>query len=272
MGRKISDMLFATDMDGTLLNRGKKISKENRKAISAFIADGGQFVITTGRSVPATAPYIQQLGIKIPCILYNGAGIYDFEQRQFLWTSSLPNSSRDYLEDILTAFPEVGAEVLHNDCVYAVRMNQHVAHHIAIENLPYQEVGASQVPDGWLKVLFVMDSKVQDRVWEYMMKKGWQDVNFIKSSEIYLEMMPLKTSKGDALLQLAKLLGIQSENTVGIGDYNNDIELIQKSALGFAVANAPEEVKQIADVVSVDCDQNAIAWALDYVRNHLDSF
>lgn len=59
-------MLFATDMDDTLLNSKKEITAENQRAIAEFIKDGGHFVIATGRAVPATEPYVKQLGIRNP--------------------------------------------------------------------------------------------------------------------------------------------------------------------------------------------------------------
>lgn len=268
MKRKTSDLLFATDMDDTLLNSKKEITVENQRAIAEFIKDGGHFVIATGRAVPATEPYVKQLGIQEPCILYNGAGIYDFEQHRFLWTASLPETARGYLKDILDMFPAVGAEILYGDQIYVVRKNKYVSWHVDVEHLEYQELSPDELPDGWFKVLFVMDSTLQDEVWQYMQGKAYPDVVFIKSSEIYLEMMPLGVSKGDTLLRLAQLVGVKQEHTAAIGDYNNDIELIQKAAVGFAVANAPDEIRQIADVVAPDCNHDAVAWALHYIHTN----
>ena len=271
MKRKASELLFASDMDDTLLNSKKEITAGNQKAIAEFIADGGHFVIATGRAVPATEPYVRQLGIREPCVLYNGAGIYDFEQRRFLWTASLPGTARGYLKDILDAFPEVGAEILYGDRIYVVRKNRYVSWHVDVEHLEYQEVAPDALPDGWFKVLFVMDSAVQDRVWQYMQSRSYSDVVFIKSSEIYLEMMPVGVSKGDTLMRLAQLIGIAPECTAGIGDYNNDMELIQKTAVGFAVANAPSELRCLADVTAPDCDHDAVAWAIRYLRSHMEA-
>lgn len=251
-------------MDDTLLNRKKEITAGNRDAIAGFIAQGGHFVIATGRAVPATEPYVEQLGIKEPCILYNGAAIYDFEKHRFLWTAALPPTARGYLREILDAFPEVGAEILYGDRIYVVRKNKFVSWHVDVEHLDYSEVSPDELPDGWFKVLFIMDSAIQAEVWQYMQDRQYPDVVFIKSSEIYLEMMPIGVSKGDALLKLARLLGIEAENTAGIGDYNNDIELIRKAGVGFAVANAPDEIRTLADVTAPDCDQDAVAWAINY--------
>ena len=272
MKRKLSDVLFATDMDDTLLDSEKQISEENRTEIAAFQKAGGKFVIATGRSVPATRPYIEELHIQYPCILYNGAAIYDFAAERFLWTASLPLQAREYFKEIMDAFPEVGAEILKDSRIYVVRTNEHVAWHLKTEHLEYDEVTADEIADGWFKILFVMEPEIQNKVWTFMQKKQYEGVSFVKSSEIYLEMMPVGISKGSALMQLADLLGTERENTVGIGDYNNDIELIQNAALGFTVENAPEEIKQLADRVTADCNQSAVAEALRYVKEHLETF
>ncbi len=258
-------------MDGTLLNRQKEVTPKNREAIASFTAQGGKFVIATGRSVPATMPYWEALGLQLPCILYNGAAIYDFADHRFLWNAALPHSARAYMKEILDTFPQVGAEVLYQDRVYVARMNAHVAKHLEVEFLGYEEIPIDEIPDGWLKVLFIMDASIQPQVRAYANERHWQDVHFITSDAIYLEMMPLGVSKGDAMLRLAEMLSVPAARTVGIGDYNNDMELIQKAALGFAVSNAPEEVRQIADVIAPDCDQDAVSWALQYSQNYFQT-
>ena len=272
MKRKLSDVLFATDMDDTLLDSKKQISVQNQEEIASFQAEGGKFVIATGRAVPATKPYVEELNIQSPCILYNGAAIYDFSAEQFLWTASLTPKAREYLREIMDSFPEVGAEILKDSRIYVIRKNKYVSWHVDVEHLEYDEVSADELGDGWFKILFVMAPEIQEKVWAFMMSRQYDDVYFVKSSEIYLEMMPAGVSKGDTLLRLADLLGIDRKNTVGIGDYNNDMELIQNAALGFAVANAPAEIRHIADRVAKDCNHSAVADALCYVREHLDSF
>ena len=58
---------------------------------------------------------------------------------------------------------------------------------------------------------------------------------------------------------MAELLGIDPRRTVGIGDYNNDIEMLRLSGLGIAVKNARPEVKAAADHVTVSNEEHAIA-------------
>lgn len=272
MKRSVSDLLFATDMDDTILDSQKCISARNREAIAAFEAQGGRFTIATGRAVPATEPYVRELGLKLPVILYNGAAIYDYNENRFVWTAALPSKSREYFREIMEAFPALGAEILMGEDIYVLRKNEHISRHVDIERLDYTEVTADELPDGWFKILFVMDAGLLDEVWNFIQSRHYEDVDFVKSSVNYLEMMPCGVSKGKTLLRLAEILGVKPENTVGIGDYNNDIELIRDTGLGFAVENAPAEVKAVADRIAPDCNHDAVAWALEYTAAHLEDF
>ncbi len=272
MKRKISDLLFATDMDDTILDSNKRVSARNRAAIADFEAQGGRFTIATGRAVPATEPYVKDLGIKLPVILYNGAALYDFDEKRFIWTAELPAKARGYYKEIMAAFPEIGAEALMGEEIYVLRMNEYVSRHVDVERIPYIEKDVDELPDGWFKILFLLPAERMDAVWEFVQSRHYEGVSFVRSTAYYLEMMPLGVSKGQGLLRLAEVLGVRSENTIGIGDYNNDLELIRDAGLGFAVENAPADVKAVADQITPDCNHDAVAWALDYVNTHLEEF
>ena len=62
-----------------------------------------------------------------------------------------------------------------------------------------------------------------------------------------------------ALLKLAEHLGIDARNTVAIGDYNNDVPMLEAAGLGVAVSNACKEALDAADVVTVSNEEHAIA-------------
>ena len=66
-------------------------------------------------------------------------------------------------------------------------------------------------------------------------------------------------SKTSGMKELCALEKVDPKNTVMIGDYYNDIELIKAAGIGVAVANAPLEVQQAADhVTNVFCHQGAV--------------
>ena len=272
MSRTISDLLFACDLDDTMLDSQKQISPGTQRAIADFSSKGGKFVIATGRAVPATEPYAKQLDIAYPCVLYNGAAIYDFSAQKFIWTANLVSEAREYLKEILTAFPEVGAEILKDEQIYVVRKNQYISDHVDVERLDYCEVEPDDVSDGWFKILMVMDSGILEQVWDFIVEKQYASVDFVKSSCNYIEMLPQNISKGATVMRLAEMLGVKPENTVGMGDYNNDIEMLELTAFSFSPENAPEEVKKQAKHITPNCNQDAVAYALHYVTSKADTF
>jgi hydroxymethylpyrimidine pyrophosphatase-like HAD family hydrolase len=65
----------------------------------------------------------------------------------------------------------------------------------------------------------------------------------------YLEIVAHGVNKGDALQRLAKVIGIPIEQTLAIGDGENDVEMISAAGTGLAVANASASARQAADIV-----------------------
>ena len=85
--------LLFTDLDGTLLNREKKISSENLKAIERASRQGNITIISTGRSLSSARPYIEELAsVQEHCyaVTYNGGLIYDCISRKVIYKKTIP--------------------------------------------------------------------------------------------------------------------------------------------------------------------------------------
>ena len=97
-------------------------------------------------------------------------------------------------------------------------------------------------------------------------KLAYEDVDFVKSSDIFLEMLPKGVSKGSALAEYRRLKGMEGCTFVSIGDFDNDIEMIVEADVGACPANAEESVKAKADLVlSRTNDEGAVAELIDYI-------
>ena len=81
--------------------------------------------------------------------------------------------------------------------------------------------------------------------------------DFIRSERTLYEILPKGISKAVALKKLSEILNINK--TVAIGDYNNDVEMIKTATVGVAVENACEAAKVVADVITVNHEEHAIA-------------
>ena len=62
---------------------------------------------------------------------------------------------------------------------------------------------------------------------------------------------------------MAKLLGIDMGKTIAVGDYYNDVSMIKNAGIGFAVANAVDDAKTVADYITVNNNEHAIAKIIE---------
>ena len=95
---------------------------------------------------------------------------------------------------------------------------------------------------------------------------GMDDLIVAQSDEFNLEIVSDKAGKGNALMMLADILGIEHEKTIAVGDSTNDMTMVKAAGLGLAMDNAVDELKANADAVICNND----AHAIDYiVRNYI---
>ena len=57
--------------------------------------------------------------------------------------------------------------------------------------------------------------------------------------------------------------------TIGVGDYENDMTLLECADIGYAVGNAIESVKSIADRVTVSNKEHALAAIINDLERGL---
>ena len=129
------DVLIVTDLDGTLLDDEKNIAAEDIAAINDFRSKGGLFAAATGRGVAMARRIIDELDITTPCVIFNGAAVYDFKADKFLWHSDMPEIADTYIRMLEKKFPDIGIEILHEKDVYVTDNNQTVVEHMAFEKL-----------------------------------------------------------------------------------------------------------------------------------------
>lgn len=269
MFEDISKVVLMCDMDGSLLNSQKEITAVDRNAIEKFMELGGKFTIATGRTIQSFHHYYELLNLQMPLIMYNGAAIYDKITDSVLYTVALPKEAKQITHEILDAMPHIGGEVLKADGIYVFRNNDYEKLHTKLCMVEpfYSEL--DEISEGdWLKVLFAMAPEDIPQIEILIKQKNYDAVSFVKSSDIFCEMLPLGTTKGSALKEYRKLDGMEGYTFVAIGDYDNDIEMLIEADLGAAPANAQDTAKNAADIVLENsCDTGAVAELVDYIIN-----
>lgn len=266
MQKQFEKFLLVSDMDGTLLTHDFKINPRNLEAIDRFIQKGGYFTVATGRSYQSTGRYIGRLQYNAPAIICNGSAIYDYKANRYLWAAELPDSCEELMRKAMEKFPDVGAEVYHERDVYIVSHSDYTQKHVVDESIPFKKVELSDSPKPWLKALFTASNEELQKIEAYIHTLGSFDFDMVYSGLTFFEALPKGVTKGTTLSELAKLLSVPPERTAGIGDYYNDLDLITRAKYGAAVANAPEDIRQQADVVVSRVEDGSIADFIEYLE------
>lgn len=261
MFNNYSKYLIISDLDGTLINSQHFISQENLDAISFFIKNGGSFAIATGRSKDNIRPYIENLTLNGPCILYNGGGIYNFQEERFLATELMDKSLvEEYIIYCMKNYKNMVVEIFTPDMLYIITPEHILDPYVEREKQVYLRTTLDEVmKKDWIKVL-IYDSPESLQKAQSMLK----DYNFLDkvdsffSQVFYLELIKKGISKGAALERLKNSNQYRDKTIIAVGDYDNDVEMISSADVGIAVSNARECVKDVADIVTVSNDENAL--------------
>ncbi len=265
MTKDIQDILVISDLDNTLLTK-EGIPQFNIEMIEKFQRHGGRFTIATGRSVAAISGVIDKISLNAPAITYNGGVIWDFNKSRFLHRELLSNSAKLAVLDILEKFPELGCEIMgENFRIYLIKENQYTLDHVSEEKLSYTIKELRDINVKWIKVLFAASQETQDKVEEYAKTLYYKDLKFVRSHQLYFEILPAGVSKGTALKTLCEKLDMDINNTVVIGDYYNDVEILKTAGLSVAVENAPSDIKEFCKLIVPSCKEGGVGHLIQQI-------
>lgn len=252
---KITKILF-TDIDGTLLNDKKEIPDVNRKAIEQLIEEGHKIVLTTGRALSGTVGQAEKLGLTFDgcyIIAFNGAEIYDSYRKETLYKCRIPMDTAARIFAICEE-QKVHVQTYDDKYVLAKENNAYLERYcreIVCESKIDTELPYSLVEEPSKLLLLSYDD--HDKLYEMqrlILEAEGDTVDAFFSSKGLLEVVLKGTNKGAAIKRLCHILNIPLEHSVGAGDGNNDIPLLETAYVGAAMKNAVDVVKEAADYVT----------------------
>lgn len=257
--------LIALDMDGTLLNSDKKISKITQQSLELAQNSGKICVLATGRCLSELTPYKKELVNIQYGICESGSLIYDFYNDKII-------SKRGIIS------PEITSKII--DAV----SNEDVMIQVMRDGI--SKVNEHQIPlmkkyqMGQYESLYKETSeKVKDIIKVIKDEKiGFEKINIYHTSansrektfkqlsklpvqlafaqETSLEISPKNISKATGLKELCSFLNLQLKETIAVGDADNDLPILSIVGLSVAVGNANDTVKQKCDLIVSDNDHN----------------
>jgi Cof subfamily protein (haloacid dehalogenase superfamily) len=256
--------LIAADLDGTLMGEDFIISPKVKDAARRAMEKGVRFTIATGRAFGSVLPFAEELGINSPLICYQGGLIKDHLSGQVIYEQSVPLP----LARQLIRFARqrgVHLNVYLDGRAYVERMTPEARYYTRIARAVVYPVGdmLAFLDRAPMKFIIILSD---DATWPLIAELGALfagQMRFVRSYPRFVEGIPLGVSKGHALARLADHLGLPLEETIGIGDNDNDLELVERAGLGVAMGNASPALKAAADYIAPHVDEEGVVEVIE---------
>ena len=257
------------DLDGTALERVPRLHARTRASLRAAAART-PVIVATGRMYLSALPWARELHIREPLVCYDGAVV-----------RAMPESG-ETLGPVLRAEPlprEQAVRALHlarqhgwycqvyaDEQILCEELRPESDLYSRVSGIPVHEVADTEpyVTAGTPKVLFVViDAAENARCRRVLHEQLDSGARVTQSRPEYIEVVNASVNKAVSAQAVTALLGLSLADCLAIGDAPNDIEMLQAAGFAAAVATAPVEVLEHADVVCAPPEEGGVADVLE---------
>ncbi|MFI4882527.1 MAG: HAD hydrolase family protein [Phycisphaerales bacterium JB064] len=289
--------LIAIDLDGTLVGRTGAISQENLQAVQRARLAGIGVTICTGRVLSECHAVLDLLEQFDPVVVSGGAQIACGRDRRTLDGLSLDNALIDRVTElasgldlammiqkerdhagydyiILPTGNDPDAELHPVLKLWKVDKRKHEAMGIEyrigrdgpMHDIPSVRAVASGSATEIAKLSEALASELAGLAMFHAFPLSTHVPEGSDPPHV-LEVFPINADKWSALQRLATRLGVPAERIAAIGDQANDLQMLKGAALGVAMGEAPDFVKDVADRVAEPCAEHGVALTIDRILN-----
>lgn len=255
------------DMDGTLLRSDHSVSETTRVVLQKLKQKHILVVIVSARPLHGIIPICKEIDLlDSPIASLNGS--YITLNEKVIFEASINVSLLNELDKYLLGYNTTiiyyqqmqWFTQINNDLV--IKEQKITKTPIIIQ--PYSKTLKKWEDDntGPNKILIISDAETINKMQDNLKNVFINRLNISTSKPTYLELMNKGASKENAVKFIIEYYNIRSEDVIAIGDNYNDIGMIHFAGTGIAMGNAPDEVKQHADYITDNNNNDGVAKAL----------
>lgn len=264
--------LIALDMDGTLLRSDKTVHPDSVRDITAADRNGCVVVYCTGRGVVELNDYFGMLPMIRYAVCNSGAVVYDCREDRCIYRREI---ARDNVLEIVRVSQDYHAMVHFLTGKESMVSSADITHmqdfHMEVYAPMYFQIAkqVKSMEEEARKQESVAKVNIYFRN-EEERRKGYEalkhlPLSFAFAEKTSLEMTAYGVSKATGIEKLAEYLKIPMEQTVGIGDSDNDREMLCRVAYPIAMGNAKESIQEQCSYITADNEHNGVGVALRHL-------
>lgn len=253
--------LIATDMDGTLLNSNHEVSNRFFNLFKSLMQHDILFVAASGRPYYSIVEKLKDIKNDITIVAENG-GIVIKNEVVLLSTPIDKNN----LKHIVSKFDNIG-EINAVFCTQSkayFKINAPDLLKTLVEFYPdFKQVNTTnEISEEVIKIALYHNECSETHIYPHF--KDLDDTYGVKvSGKNWVDISDNLANKGHAIKMLQKNHNISPDETLVFGDYNNDLEMLKQSTYSFAMANAHQNVKDIANFNTKSNDEFGVELILE---------
>ncbi|GAA0771549.1 hypothetical protein GCM10008908_16000 [Clostridium subterminale] len=266
--KRNTKILFASTLTNTLMDSKNQISAYTKVKLKEMIEEGALVTLVTDKTPETVAPIVSSMDIRLPIITMNGAAIYNFSEKSYVYYKGI---NHEIAQRILNICDELSINTfIHtiiNDVMhiyYGDFTNEEEKRFYNLEKvLPLKNYIYSKLPQGKDVICFMVINKIDKIELLYNRLKGCSDTENIKViyekyNEDYfiLKVYSSKTSRGSALVKLREM--IESEKVVVFAGVEEDSSMLEVADEGYVVENASNKVKENATQIIGDSESDSV--------------
>lgn len=269
--------LVALDLDGTLFNSSGKITEKTRQEIKRITDKGVHVVISTGRPYNGV-PFEQIKGLGIDyAITTNGAAIYQISTNQCVYENCMDFDITGPIIEFLLS-KEIHIDTYIDGEGYTPERCRKDLVRLPLAGAMKEYILATRTPvENLYEYVRDCGKKVQKMTLNFYPQPDGtrlhrEDVRiFLEANPMIetvcggfcnLEFSKAGVNKGEGLLHLANLLSVSPDATMAIGDSGNDYSIVKAAGIGVAMANASDDIKEIADYITASNEEDGVGVAI----------
>ena len=249
--------LFVTDIDGTLVGAGGEVHPRDAKAIKELLRKEIPVALCTGRMFSGTREIAAAFRLLGPVACIDGSHIFDLHSRGELSCSAISQQAGVYVREALAMFGPA-AFMFSGDRVIHDGRGQRFLNYLSTWSDVRLQVRDVVHPEVWEKetsvaalVLMGDEESIMGMDRALHGVPGLQDIVFeVRREDLRgswgMVVRADGVDKGTAVEWLAQHYGVGLEDVVAVGDWLNDVPMLQRAGQSYAMAQAPEEVRAAA--------------------------
>ena len=261
--------LLVLDVDGTLLNDEREISKRTLAALLKVQQMGVRIVLASGRPTYGLMPLAKtlELGNYGGFVLsYNGCQIIKAQNGEILFERRINPEMLPYLEKKAR---KNGFAIFtyHDDTLITDSPdNEYIKNEALLNNLKIirEDEFSTAIDFAPCKCMLVSDKEKAliglEQHWE---KRLAGTLDAFRSEPYFLEVVPCGVNKANTLGALLEHLGVTREEVIAVGDGVCDVTMLQLAGMGVAMGHSQDSVKVCADYVTTSNEEDGVALAVE---------